>query len=248
MRFGIFISLCIFSFGCDQKAKILTIAAASSTQFAMKEIIQSFTIESGVECQMILGSSGKLTAQISKGAPFDLFISADMKYPMDLYLSDLTVNEPQIYAYGELVLWSQTEGLSPTIEILTDDAISHIALANPKTAPYGRAAVEVLKHYKIYESIKNKLIYGESISQTNQFINSGAAQIGFTAKSVISASEMEGKGSQMELDKVYSPISQGIVILNNRNEKYDEAQLFYDFIFSLKGQEILIKFGYSIPE
>jgi len=249
MRFGIFVFLNIFLFACNQKTKKLTIATAANMQFAMEEITRSFTTESGIECQTILGSSGKLTAQISEGAPYDLFVSADMKYPNELFRNGLTKGEPQIYANGKLVLWSLTDGIEPSIETLSSNSITHIAMANPKTAPYGSASEEVIKYYQIYESIEKKLVHGESVSQTNQFISSGAAEIGFTAKSVVLSPLMINKGRWIELDsRTYPPIHQGIVILTNRNDFLEEARLFHEFIFSPKGREILSKFGYDVTD
>ena len=246
-QIGLFFVLIIFLFACDKKSEVLTIAAAANTQFAMKEITASFTRDTGIACRTVVGSSGKLTAQIMKGAPYDIFISADLKFPNELYKQELTIGEPQIFAYGQVVLWSASD-LIPSIELLAQNEISHIAIANPKTAPYGSAAVEILKHYNIYETVQHKLVYGESISQTNQFIHSGGAQIGFTAKSVVMAPEREGEGNWIELADVYSSINQGIVILRNDSERIEEAQMFYDFILSKKGRGILTKYGYTVPQ
>lgn len=216
-------------------------------QFVMVELIENFTKKTGIECETIISSSGKLTAQITEGAPFDIIVSADMKYPLKLFKNGLTITKPQIYAYGKLVLWSMNNDIEPSIEILTKSEITHIALANPKTAPYGLASIDVLKHYHILDSIQHKLVYGESISQTNQFITSKAAEIGFTSKSVVMSTKTKGKwiGINSEL---HTPIAQGIALLKNRNNHSKEAKLFYDFMFSTKGKEILNKFGYSVPE
>lgn len=216
-------------------------------QFVMVELIENFTKKTGIECETIISSSGKLTAQITEGAPFDIIVSADMKYPLKLFKNGLTITKPQIYAYGKLVLWSMNNDIEPSIEILTKSEITHIALANPKTAPYGLASIDVLKHYHILDSIQHKLVYGESISQTNQFITSKAAEIGFTSKSVVMSTKTKGKwiGINPEL---HTPIAQGIALLKNRNNHSKEAKLFYDFMFSTKGKEILNKFGYSVPE
>ena len=118
-------------------------------------------------------------------------------------------------------------------------------MANPKTAPYGRAAEEVLKKKGIYEPLKTKFVYGESVGQTNQFIISYVAEIGFTAKSIVLSLNMKGKGNWKDVDtELYSPIKQGVVLLKNRNVHLEGAKKFQQFLFSDKGKEILNKYGY----
>ncbi|SNR79230.1 molybdate ABC transporter substrate-binding protein [Lutibacter flavus] len=241
----ILISILISS--CNQqKVHNLTIATAANMQFAMEELTTSFTKETGIKCETILSSSGKLTAQIKEGAPYDIFVSANMKYPNELYNAGFTTQKPKIYAFGKLVLWSMIDSIKPSINLLLHKNIKHIATANPKTAPYGIPTEEVLKHYKIYDSIKNKLVYGESIAQTNQFITTKAAEIGFTSKSVVLSPFIKGKGNWIDIDEqAYAPIKQGIVIIKNTSTSIDKKEKFYNFLFSKKGQDILNKFGYS---
>ncbi|MEO6187741.1 MAG: molybdate ABC transporter substrate-binding protein, partial [Ginsengibacter sp.] len=184
----------------EQRDQTLTIAVAANMQFAAKDLVNAFTSETGIKTKLIISSSGQLTAQIKAGAPFDVFISADMKYPMELFSSGHATKKPIVYAYGKLVLWSLVDSIAPSINTLTSARINHIAIANPKTAPYGMAAIEVLKRHALYEPLKNKLVYGESISQTNQFIISKSAGVGFTAKSVVLSPQMEGKGKWTEID------------------------------------------------
>jgi molybdate transport system substrate-binding protein len=233
---------------CHQKQKDkLNIAVAANMQFAMKELTRSFTDQTGIKCDLIISSSGQLTAQIKAGAPYDVFVSADMKYPDELFASGYATNKPAVYAYGKLVMWSMINGMKPSIDLLKNPEVNHIALANPKTAPYGTATIEVLKHYGIYENLKDKLVYGESISQTNQFIISKSAEIGFTAKSVVLSPEMKDKGSWIDIDEAdYSPIAQGVVVLKHNNVEPANAEKFYNFLFSDKAKDIFTKFGYSV--
>lgn len=140
------------------------------------------------------------------------------------------------------------DDIQPSIELLSSDKIKHIAIANPKTAPYGIASVEVLQHHEIFEKLKKKIVYGESIAQTNQFTVSQAAEIGFTAMSVVMSSEIKNQGKWFEIDSnIYSPIEQGIVVLKN-SKKPEEAKGFYNFLVSKKGKEILVRYGYVINE
>jgi len=227
----------------------LNIAVSSNMQFAMREISKSFTNETGIHCDLIISSSGKLTAQIKEGAPFDVFVSADFKYPTELFNNGFTTQEPKIYAFGKLVLLSMIKGIEPSLEMLKTSSIKHIAMPNPKMAPYGIAAFEVLKKNNLYEILKDKFVYGESVSQTNQFILSESAEIGFTAKSVVLSTAMKGKGSWIELNETdYTPIKQGVVIINHQNKKQQDADKFYSFLFSNKGKEIIQKFGYAVSQ
>ncbi len=238
---------------CTQESKQkLNIATAANMQFAMKELVQSFTLDTGIECEIIIGSSGKLTAQIHQGAPFDILVSADMKYPTKLYKEGLALEKPQIYAYGTLVLWTMKEAInlpvfSDCIPLLTSDAVKHLAVANPKTAPYGRASMEILDHYNLFERVEHKLVYGESIAQTNQFITTQAADLGFTSKSVVLHSGLQNQGKWIEIPiDLYTPISQGIILVKHAESRLSQAQKFRDFLFSPKGKEILNNFGYVV--
>ncbi len=234
--------------GCQQQHEPkLTIATAANMQFAMQALIQAFSQQTGIPCEMISSSSGKLTAQIKEGAPFDLFVSANMKYPNELFEHGLTLAQAEVYAEGRLVLWSMIDHIDLDIEHLAINEVKHIALANPKIAPYGTAAIELLTHYQLINQLEDKLVYGESIAQTNQFIVSKAVEMGFTAKSVVLSPAMKGKGHWVELDTaLYSPIEQGVVIINRQRGQAAQAQQFYAFLFSAQAKVILEQFGYVV--
>ncbi len=226
----------------EQSEKLL-IATAANMQFAMKNLVSTFTEESGIECEIILSSSGKLSAQIMAGAPYDVFVSANELYPNELYQNGLTLDAPKTYALGQLVVWTQSQ--TDLSEWWLSEP-SKVALANPETAPYGIAAKEVLQALQLMEKWNQDLVYGESIAQVNQFVNSGAASIGFTAGSVVRSPELEAKGSWIAVaDSLHSPIAQGAVILKNKEGDYGQARKFYDFLFSDKAREILHNFGYT---
>lgn len=227
------------------KKDILRIATAANMQFAMPELVAAYQQQSGQDCEIILSSSGKLTAQIKAGAPFDVFVSADMKYPQLLFTADLTTSQPVVYAYGKLVLWTTKHSQSPNFEYLFSPKTAKIALPNPQIAPYGRAAREVLHFNDTTRILDSKLVFGESIAQTNQFITTGAVDYGFTAKSVVLSSQLPVQGLWQELDNdQYQPIEQGVVVLKS-SKLLSQATAFKTFLLSPIAKEILDTFGYE---
>lgn len=238
---------------CQQKVgnieEKITIATAANMQFAIKELTEEFAKKTGIKCDLVISSSGKLTAQIKEGAPFDILVAANMKYPEEIFNSGLAEMPPKVYAYGKLVLWSMVDGIMPSIESLNSEGIQHIALANPKIAPYGAAAIEVLSHYNLAEMVEPKLVYGESISQTNQFITTQSAEVGFTALSVVLSPKIKGKGQWVALEEgTYTPIQQGVVVVSRKNVDQANTQKFYDYLFSEEAKRILKAFGYAVVE
>lgn len=223
----------------------LTIATAANAQFAIEEIAREFEKETGIATQIIVGSSGKHTAQIEAGAPYDVFVSADRKFPNKLFELGLTITEPATYAYGKLVIWTLNETLSTSIKDLSTLDVNHIAMPNPKTAPYGRAAKEALEKADLYNPLSAKLVFGESVAQTNQFILSKSAAIGFTAASIVMAPSMKNTGKWQEVDQnSYSPIAQGAVVMK-QSSQLEKANKFYLFLFSPKAKKILRAHGYT---
>nr|WP_313819596.1 molybdate ABC transporter substrate-binding protein [uncultured Allomuricauda sp.] len=252
MSFRCLLFLSILAFvSCNESANSkpkVTLAVAANMQFAMKSIADGFSNKTNIDCELILGSSGKLTAQIQQGAPYDVFISADIKYPEELYITHKTEGKPKIYAEGKLVLWTVLEELTPSLSLLQTDTVQHIAIANPKTAPYGVAALSVLRNQPFYESVVGKLVYGESIAQTNQFITSKSAEIGFTSMAVVLSAEMKNKGHWIALaEESYPRLLQSASLIKKENGASKEALAFYDFLFSQEAQKILKQYGYSIP-
>ena len=232
-------------------SKEIAVAAAANVQYTLEELKAEFEKLTDIKLKTIIGSSGKLTAQIENGAPFDIFISADMEYPQALNKEGLTRQPPKVYAYGTLVIWTfKYLDLSKGLAVLADPSVKRIAIANPKTAPYGRQAVNAIKHDNLYKEIDRKLVYGESIAQVNQFITTGAVDLGFTAKSVVLDPNLKEKGKWVEVDpNFYSPVAQGVVILKHaeKNNVLKETQSFYDFLFSSTAQDIFKKYGYKLP-
>lgn len=229
-------------------ANQINIAVAANVSYAIEDLIKEFNkTNPNTKVLVTLGSSGKLTAQIKNGAPYDIFMSANMKYPNALYSENTAITKPMVYAQGALSLISSKNiDFTDNLEFLKNKNIKKIAIANPKTAPYGKATVEALKNANIYKEIKNKFVYGESISQTVTYAIT-ASDIGFIAKSSLYSPKMKKFTNHKDLDsKLYTPINQGMVILQKANNN-KEAKAFYDFILSEKAKQIFKDFGYLIP-
>jgi molybdate transport system substrate-binding protein len=237
----------------------ITVAAAANVSYAMDELVKEFNkTNPNTKVLVTLGSSGKLVAQIENSAPYDIFMSADMKFPQALFDKKLTKTRPVIYAQGVLAMFSSKElDYSKGINLLKDSSISKIAIANPKTAPYGAAAIEAIKNAKI-EGIDSKFVYAESISQAVTYATT-ATDIGFVAKSSLYEGNMtqykENKNWITVDPKLYTPIEQGIVILDNTNslvgiikdgQRKEEVKAFYDFILSASAKKIFTDFGYIV--
>ncbi len=226
----------------------ISIAVAANVSYAIEDLKKEFNkTYPNIKVRVTLGSSGKLTAQIKHGAPYELFMSANMKYPEALYKDKVALSKPTVYALGSLALLStKAQDFTHGIYLLQSNKLSNIAVANPKTAPYGIAAKEALKNAGIYNKIKNKFVYGESISQTVSYAVT-AADIGIIAKSSLYSKNMkqykEGLNWVAIDTKLYTPIKQGIVILKENKE----VRAFYDFILSNKAHNIFKKYGYLLP-
>lgn len=229
----------------EQVSDNIEIAVAANMQYAIKELTAAFEDSSGIACNVSVSSSGNLTNQIKNGAPYEVFLSADMSYPEELYKTGFAIEAPKPYAFGKLVLWT-TGNEAPSIDMLTEDRIKHIAIGNPRLAPYGVAAKEVLKHYNLYDKLEEKFVFGESITQVNLFVNSGAAEVGFTALAVVMSPDLNDQGHWTAVsDSLYSPIGQGVVLIRQKGSISEKAQLFYDFLFSQTSKDILSSYGYS---
>lgn len=247
----IFTSIALILCLAPATAGTLTVAVASNVQYAFAELAAVFEQESGHSIRPVYNSSGKFTAQIMHGAPFDVFLSADMVYPQKLHEGGHTAGAPDVYARGTLVLWTMNRDLDldQWRATLASAKVRRIAIANPKVAPYGRETIQALTHFKLNAPLKRKLVYGESVSQTNQYIHSRSVDAGFTAKSVVLAPEMRGQGIWIELPAdSYQPIAQGIVVLRHGARNNSAlAHQFRDFVLSPPAQTILARYGYLPP-
>ncbi|MFO0773918.1 MAG: molybdate ABC transporter substrate-binding protein [Nitrospiraceae bacterium] len=227
----------------------LTIAAASDLNFAFKEIIALYERQSGEHVALTLGSSGNFYAQIGNGAPFDLYFSADIGYPKRLEEAGLTVpGSLYRYAVGRIVLWTSKQApwdVSMGLDVLRDPRIKKIAIANPKHAPYGRAAVAAMETAGVAETVREKLVLGENISQAAQFVESGAADIGIIALSLAPAMQAQGTSWTIPAE-LHAPLEQGAAIVA-QSKKQDAAKKFLMFLQSAAGQEVMARYGFTQP-
>ena len=231
-------------------AGTINIAVAANVSYAINDLIAEFNkTNPDTKVEVVLGSSGKFTTQIQNGAPFDIFLSADMKFPETLEKENLTTTKPVIYAQGSLAMLSAKPlDFSKSIALVANKSIEKIAIANPKTAPYGTASIEALKNANLLEKIENKFVYAESISQAVTYAIT-AADVGFIAKSSLydeKMSKYKENINWISIDpKLYTPIDQGIVVLK-RAKNNKEAHAFYNFILSKEAKDIFLKFGYLV--
>ncbi len=231
-------------------ASHINIAVAANVSYAMDELKKEFSkISPNTKVDVTLGSSGKLTAQIKNGAPYQLFMAANMKYPNALYKDGSAVTKPVVYAQGGLAMLSaKVRDLSKGVRIILTDGISKIAIANPRTAPYGKAAMEAIRYSIGLNDVNDKFVYAESVSQTVSYTVS-AADIGFIAKSSLYSPKMaryKKDKNWIEVDpKLYTPIKQGIVVLKN-GESDPDIKAFYEFMLSQRAKKIMKDFGYIV--
>lgn len=236
--------------GTLAQAAPLTVAVAANVKYAFDELAIGFKQETGIEVQGVFGSSGKIVTQVKSGAPYDVFMSADTEFPDMLYKDGLAVTQPKAYAYGVLVLWTIRDlDMGKGLPLLADAGVKKVAIANPKLAPYGRAAIQALASARLSAAVESKLVYGESIAQATQFVDSGAADIGFIAKSMVIAPDLSGKGRWVAAPRdSYQPIAQAVVVLKHGAETQTEiARKFVDFLFTPKARTIFEKYGYLLP-
>lgn len=228
----------------------INIAVAANVSYAIDDLKKEFNkLYPNTNVRVTLGSSGKLTAQIKHGAPYQIFMSANMKYPEALYKDGVAITKPVVYAQGSLAYFStKKQDFSKGIELVKSRNIEKIAIANPKTAPYGKAAVEAMKSAGVYENVVKKFVYGESVSQTVSYAVT-AADMGFIAKSSLYSPKMTQykKGVNWEdVDsKLYTPINQGLILLKDAKNS-SEAKAFYDFLQTTKAKSILTSYGYIV--
>jgi molybdate transport system substrate-binding protein len=227
------------------------VAAAADLTYAMNEIAANFEKATGCTVRVSTGSSGNFLSQIENGAPFDVFFSADIEYPKKLEAEGLA--EPgtiYLYAVGKIVLWVRNDSrldISKGLAALRDPSIQKVAIANPQHAPYGRAAEEALRKSGLYDAAKDRFVLGENISQAAEFVESGNADAGILALSLVLSPGLKGKGRFWRIpEDLYAPIQQGVVLVR-ASQNPQGAQAFLDYIKSATTAALLERYGFVLP-
>ena len=243
------LSVCTLLLSLSAHAGKVTIAAAADLKFAMDDIVTTFKKAAPADdVEVVYGSSGKFQTQIQQGAPYDLYFSADISFPRELAKAGFAASEVKPYAVGRIVLWSaHLDARKMTLSSLADPKIAHIAIANPKHAPYGKRAVEALQAAGLWAKVEPKLVYGENIAHTAQLVQTGNAQVGIIALALAVNPELASKGGYWLVpDKLHQPLEQGYII-TKRAEGNALAKRFADYMGSKPARAVMIKYGFVLP-
>ena len=231
-------------------AQALRIAVAANAQGLIKKLQADFKKRTGIESEAIIGASGKLTAQMMNGAPFDVFLSADTEFPDQLFAAGMGLKKPMVYAMGSLIVCGNTAAdIRKWRQLISGTQFKKVAIANPKTAPYGKAAEESLRYYQLLEGLRSRLVYGESISQVNTYLQTGVVTIGFTTEAFLyeNIDKSHLKWARVE-EKSYTPIAQAAILLSYAKKgKLREATAFFDYLGSAAARKIIGSSGYRLP-
>ena len=231
------------------QADKVTIAAAADLKFAMDDIVTAFkTSNPGEEIDVIYGSSGKFQAQIRQGAPYDLYFSADISFARELEKAGFSASAVKPYAVGRIVLWSASrDATKMTLDSLIDPKITRIAIANPKHAPYGKRAEEALRASGLWDKLESKLVYGENIAHTAQFVQTGNAQVGIIALALAVNHVLAGRGGYWLVpDTLHTPLEQGFII-TQRATGNASAKSFADFMVGKQARAVMDSYGFALP-
>ncbi|HET7717128.1 MAG TPA: molybdate ABC transporter substrate-binding protein [Bauldia sp.] len=228
------------------------IAAAADLQFALAEVAAAFMAETGQEVRLTFGSSGNLYRQIREGAPFELYLSADEQFVLDLAKDGLAVDEGALYAVGRLALFVphgsplEADGtLAGLKAALAEGHITRFAIANPEHAPYGRRAEEVLRHQGLWEDLAPKLVLGENVSQAAHFAAAGDAQGGIIAYSLALAPDIAALGESALIPEAWhAPLRQRMALLRGHGRI---AAMFFDFMQTKPARTIMRRYGFVLP-
>lgn len=230
-------------------AESLTIAAAADLKYAMAEVVKKFRAQRPDDrIEVIYGSSGKFFTQLSNDAPFDMYFSADIEYPRQLEKKGLTAGTTKPYAVGRIVLWSLKPELAKTaLKDLPNAAIRKFAIANPQHAPYGLRAREAMQHQGVWTAMQPKLVMGENIAHTAQFIDSGAAEAGIVALALVLSPNLQGRGAWTLIpDAWHAPLEQGYAI-TRRAAANPLAKAFASYMDSEPARAVMRRHGFVLP-
>ncbi len=228
-------------------AEQVLVAVAANFVPPFRELATEFESTTGHTLRVVAGSSGNFLSQIKNGAPFDVFFSADMERPRSLEDEGLGVKDSRFtYAIGRLVLWSPNADFIKGEETLRSKAFKRLAIANPKTAPYGVAAMQAMQKLELWEPLQSQIVMGESLGQTMGFIESGNAQLGFVAVSQILDPKIKGQGSRWEVPPhLHEPIKQDVILLIKGKDN-QAAKALMEFVGSPQAKKIIERYGYEL--
>ena len=247
MKRLLFTSLLLLSTYMSVDAQNVKVAAAANLRYVLEDIKKQYEQESpDAKIDITFGSSGTLTQQIVNGAAFDLFMAADVDFPRKVKDSGFANGEVQTYIYGKLALWSLTLDVSEGLNTVLQPYVKKIAVANPKGAPYGEAAVDLLKTKGLYDKISSQIVWGDNIGQAAQFAFSGNAELGFIALSLALAPEMKSKGKYYVFSETDCPPIEQAYVLVKGSEKNPEAAKFISYVMSKKCDKFWIGYGYGL--
>lgn len=235
--------------GVTAHAEKITVAAAADLKFALEEIVTAFSAAHPAdEVTVIYGSSGKFHAQIRQGAPYDLYFSADIAYPRALQKAGFAASGVKTYAFGRIVVWSPGNPAEPmTLAALAAPNITRVAIANPRHAPYGKRAVEALQAAGVWKSVEPKLVYGENIAHTAQFVQTGNAQAGIIALALALSPELRNSGAYRLIpDTLHAPLEQGFMI-TKRAGNSALARRFAAYMDSPAARAVMTRYGFILP-
>ncbi len=233
-------------------AETLQIAAASDLTYCLDELNKAFAkYHLDAELKVSVGSSGNFSTQISQGAPFDIFLSADIQYPQNLIdagFADKKSLTP--YAVGRLALWTMNDkvDVSQGLTILKNPAITRIAIANPEHAPYGKAAQAALEKLGLWQDVQKKIVLGENISQAAQYVETGNADAGLVAWSLLRVPKMQGKGKSWLLPLDAFPRLQQAAVLTTRGANSVLAKQYMEFLRTEEAKTIFEQYGFTMPK
>lgn len=231
------------------KAETLRIAAAADLHFCMDDLVAAFERDhAGARIEVSYGSSGNFAAQIRQGAPFDLFFSADSEYPGRLAADGFTAGPIRPYAVGRIALWSATiDATRLTLADLARASIAKIAIANPRHAPYGKRAEQALRASGIWDAVAPKLVLGENVAQTAQFVASGSADVGIIAQSLASSPQLAAQGGHCLIaETLHEPLIQSFAVIR-RAAGNALALAFAGYVQSADARRTLVRHGFSLP-
>ena len=241
--------LLLFAAHSATAADRIMIAAAADLKVCMDELVAGFKREhADAVVEVAYGSSGNFKTQIEQGAPFDLFFSADSAYPRALHAAGLATAAPRVYAIGRIVLWSATlDARNFALADLIRADIQKVAIANPQHAPYGQRAEEALRAAGVWDAVQPKLVYGENIAQTAQFVQSGNAQVGIIALSLALNPQLAGKGGYALIpDSLHQPLEQAFVITQHGAGNALAGQ-FADYVQTPAVRALMARYGFALP-